>query len=160
MPPPVENLQDAAPRLENRTPPRRAVTASVRSPAGPSDGYGSLRAVAGGGLEALGSGRAVVVVDEPAEHVDALDRACVRRDLLGRYGDPRGLSGPPRNYIDVILLEVRRGAVRFCVIERGGPMASVSPFQIELTGQQRRELEQRARAYTDPYCQVVRPRSS
>ncbi len=35
-------------------------------------------------------------------------------------------------------------------------MASISPFRIELTDQQRRELEQRAQAYTSPYCQVIR----
>ena len=35
-------------------------------------------------------------------------------------------------------------------------MASISPFRIELTEQQRRELEQRAQAYTSPYCQVIR----
>ena len=35
-------------------------------------------------------------------------------------------------------------------------MASISPFRIELTEQQRRELEQRAHAYTSPYCQVIR----
>ena len=35
-------------------------------------------------------------------------------------------------------------------------MASVSPFPIQLTDQQRRELERRARAYTSPYCQVLR----
>jgi transposase len=35
-------------------------------------------------------------------------------------------------------------------------MASLSPFRIVLTEHQRRELEQRARAYTSPYCQVIR----
>jgi transposase len=35
-------------------------------------------------------------------------------------------------------------------------MASLSPFRIELSEHERRELEQRARAYTSPYCQVVR----
>ncbi len=33
------------------------------------------------------SGGAVVLVDEPAEHVDALDRACRRRELVGRHRD-------------------------------------------------------------------------
>jgi len=35
-------------------------------------------------------------------------------------------------------------------------MASIRPFRIELTEQQRRELGQRAQAYTSPYCQVIR----
>ena len=33
---------------------------------------------------------------------------------------------------------------------------SVSPFEIVLTAAERRELEKRARAYTDPYWRVVR----
>jgi hypothetical protein len=33
------------------------------------------------------SGGAVVLVDEFAEHIDPLDRARARRDLVGRYGD-------------------------------------------------------------------------
>jgi transposase len=35
-------------------------------------------------------------------------------------------------------------------------LASSSPFKIELTPEQRRELEGRARSYTAPYWQVVR----
>ena len=35
-------------------------------------------------------------------------------------------------------------------------MTCPSPFQIELSEGERRELEKRARAYTSPYCQVVR----
>lgn len=35
-------------------------------------------------------------------------------------------------------------------------MASLSPFRIELSEPDRRELEKRARAYTSPYCEVVR----
>ena len=35
-------------------------------------------------------------------------------------------------------------------------MASSSPFEIELSPEQREELERRARSYTAPYCQVVR----
>ena len=35
---------------------------------------------------------------------------------------------------------------------------SVSPFEIVLTAVERRELEKRARAYTDPYWRVARAR--
>src|SRR5437588_11747227 len=33
------------------------------------------------------SGGAAVLVDEPAEHIDALDRACRWRELVGHRGD-------------------------------------------------------------------------
>ena len=33
------------------------------------------------------SGSAVVLVDQPAEHVNSLDRACRRGELVGRHGD-------------------------------------------------------------------------
>jgi transposase-like protein len=35
-------------------------------------------------------------------------------------------------------------------------MPSASPFRIELTAEERAELERRSRAYTDPYFRVVR----
>jgi transposase len=37
-----------------------------------------------------------------------------------------------------------------------GRVASTSPFRIELSAEQRRELERRARAYTEPYHRVMR----
>jgi hypothetical protein len=38
----------------------------------------------------------------------------------------------------------------------GGPMASESPFRVRLTREQRVALEERARAYTLPYRDVLR----
>ncbi len=35
-------------------------------------------------------------------------------------------------------------------------MPRSSPFFIELTGQEREELESRVRKYTSPYCEVIR----
>ena len=35
-------------------------------------------------------------------------------------------------------------------------MPRISPFQIKLAAQERRELERRARKYTSPYCEVAR----
>ena len=46
--------------------------------------------------------------------------------------------------------------MRAAFIEREGTMASVSPFRVQLSTEQRQELERRARAYTEPYCRVVR----
>lgn len=37
-------------------------------------------------------------------------------------------------------------------------MPRISPFLIQLTAEERRELEAAARQYTSPYCDVVRAR--
>ena len=47
-----------------------------------------------------------------------------------------------------------RSSVRRDVVARGG----VSPFEIVLSAEERRELERRARCYSAPYAVVVRAR--
>ena len=88
-------------------------------------------------------------------------RTCLtqaRQTLAAALADLRDLSGRCRNYIGVRLSCLgegkRRASVSSCL--RRLVMTRRSPYVIELSAVDRAALEQRARAYTAPYHQVMR----